>query len=266
MPTRTPIAVVGMDCLLPGADSAEQWIARSLSGEQSLSEVPAGRWPVSPQQALARGEQADGCRTLVGGFVEDPGSTRDWVLRVTERALAGVTANRSRTSLLLANLSLPSSGAVRVAGIAWRDWLQARGAEIDWLEPVDPQERWHSGAPAMDAAEALGLGGTALALDAAAVTAAIAAAAPPRADPEATSRGPARLRDLAAACLAFGLAQASMAGAGALGGAGLATVAASSPSHADSVAGLLPSGRPPLAPLAPLSRASRSLAVRSSRS
>ena len=64
---------------------------------------------------------------------------------------------------------------------------------------------------------------TALALDAAAVTAAIAAADGAGASED--GRGRPRRRDLAAACIAFGVAQAAMAGTGAVGGAGLATVA-----------------------------------------
>ncbi|MCO4744207.1 MAG: polyketide synthase dehydratase domain-containing protein [Proteobacteria bacterium] len=160
-------AVVGMDCLLPGAPDAETWIRRGLAGEQALAEVPAGRWPIDPAAALARGTGPDGTATLVGGFVDDDGTPTEWVTRVATGALDSVHATRERTSLLLANLSLPSTGAVKAAGVAYRDWLNTQDVDTSWLDGADPEQRWMSGAPALEAAKSLGLGGTAFALDAA---------------------------------------------------------------------------------------------------
>ena len=168
-----------MDCLLPGSPNAEAWIART---DVALRQVPGGRWPVDPGSILdPRPGIADRTRTLWGGFVDPidfdaadldlpdlPIAQMDplihQVLHVARGALAGAGVDRDRTGLLLANLSLPSSGAVRaVAG----PYLEQLGIDVPWLEGGCPWDRWQSGFPAHLAARALGLGGGSCALDAA---------------------------------------------------------------------------------------------------
>jgi len=172
-------AIVGMDCLLPGSPSAEAWIART---EPALSTVPEGRWPVDPASILdPRPGIPDRTRTLRGGFVDPldfddaelrlpdlPVAEMDpllhQVLHVTRGALTGAGVDRSRTGLLLANLSLPSTGAVRALSAPFLAHLDL---DTPWLQDPCAWDRWQSGFPAHLAAYALGLGGGSCALDAA---------------------------------------------------------------------------------------------------
>ncbi len=153
-------AVVGMDALLPGASSAEEWIANSRVGTPSLREVPAGRWPFSTAEALSLQEgAADKTLTLNGGFVEGvPADPCAWVRRVVRNALGDGKRDHQRTDLILASLGLPSTGSSRKA---WSSLTHAvRFPEVDG--PLLHQEQ-----PATEIALELGFGGAVVSLDAA---------------------------------------------------------------------------------------------------
>ena len=174
------IAIVGLDCLVPGAADAEAWIERSRRGEPALGPAPEGRWPVSPDDALADEPYApDRVTSTVGGFVLDPDvplpdldldvpiDAMDplfrWTLRVCSRAVEQAKIEPRRTALLLGNLSLPSTGAIRASARVLGDML----GHPKFLANDCPTDRWHSGLPAQLAARALGLGLGGSSLDAA---------------------------------------------------------------------------------------------------
>ena len=162
-------AIVGMDCLLPGADSAEAWIA---TDRPAFSEVPAGRWPLDPAAHTdPSAGAADAATTRVGAFITEPrvdlpdldtaGLPIDrmdplfrWVLRVVGRSLADAKVDPSRTGLWLANLGLPTTGAARAIAAPY---LRALDATAPWLDGGVPEDRWHSGLPAQLAARAYDL-------------------------------------------------------------------------------------------------------------
>ncbi len=174
------IALVGMDCVLPGAAGAEAWIAAGLAGrlDGALREAPAGRFPV-PLPTARRAGEPDAITTAIGGFVtEDVSVAVDperlggldlaaldplyrWVVRVVGGALDGVRGDRRRASLVLGNLSLPSTGAIGAMSGPYASLLDHP------LGSTSPHDRFHSGLPALLAARAYGLGGPACALDAA---------------------------------------------------------------------------------------------------
>jgi 3-oxoacyl-(acyl-carrier-protein) synthase/3-hydroxymyristoyl/3-hydroxydecanoyl-(acyl carrier protein) dehydratase len=175
------IAVVGMDCLLPGAPSAEEWIRLSKAGETALSEVPEGRWPIAPKDVLAdKVGVPDKSASLIGGFVTDekhdlshhpelPFDELDplftWAVRVGEGAIREVVLPKERTGLFIGSLALPTTGAVRANAL--KLGLQEQGLDVPWLEGGNPQDLGQSGRlPALTAA-ALGIGGEAIAIDAA---------------------------------------------------------------------------------------------------
>ena len=66
---RSPaIAVVGLDCVLPGAASADAWIQRETPAFRA---VPEGRWPMDPSTAIDPTPGAlDKASCDVGAFVD----------------------------------------------------------------------------------------------------------------------------------------------------------------------------------------------------
>jgi 3-oxoacyl-(acyl-carrier-protein) synthase/3-hydroxymyristoyl/3-hydroxydecanoyl-(acyl carrier protein) dehydratase len=166
------IAIVAMDCILPGSTSAEEWIAASRAGTPAVSDVPKGRWPMPPQSVLSSTlGAADATPTLRGGFV-DPGQVEgaedcDAATRLVIRTVRNVAAGfvGKRTDLLLANLSLPTSDMVRAS--AFKASLNGLNANTDWLSDASPDSLKHGEGPAVHAAKILGIGGHVTALDAA---------------------------------------------------------------------------------------------------
>src|SRR5688500_8580015 len=63
-------AIVGMECVLPGALSADAWIEASKAAKQAIGPGQPGRWPMDP--ASVRGKLGDPDRTPTdrGGFVD----------------------------------------------------------------------------------------------------------------------------------------------------------------------------------------------------
>ncbi|NCG18558.1 MAG: hypothetical protein GWP91_06055, partial [Rhodobacterales bacterium] len=157
-------AIVGMDCILPGANDAEAWISAQTP---AIRKVPPGRWPMPPVSVLGKRGEADRTLGVHGAFVEDfafkagdlnlndwPISKMDplfgWTLHVVRGALQGVSADPQRTALVMANLGLPTSGAVRAIS---KPIVDALGVHLPWLDGGVPEDRWHSGLPAQIAAQ-----------------------------------------------------------------------------------------------------------------
>ncbi|MGW4759074.1 beta-ketoacyl synthase N-terminal-like domain-containing protein [Streptomyces chartreusis] len=95
-----------------------------------------------------------------------------WVLHAARDALreAGGTTNTDRTGLVMGNLSFPSAGLARFAESVWLDGAPdslRRLLPAHATRRPDARNRFSSGLPAHLAAQALGLGAGAFALDAA---------------------------------------------------------------------------------------------------
>jgi 3-oxoacyl-(acyl-carrier-protein) synthase/3-hydroxymyristoyl/3-hydroxydecanoyl-(acyl carrier protein) dehydratase len=163
-------AVVGLDALLPGCSTAEAWIRRDTS---AITDVPAGRWPASPDAGTGPDEVATRRGGFVEGFTFDPAGLAieaaeldpqlQWFLHVVRGALPP-TAPRERTGVVLAALALPTNSHVRAVADTL---LSPVGLEIDALSGGRARDRLQGVWPARLATEALGLGGTVDVLDAA---------------------------------------------------------------------------------------------------
>ena len=181
--TRTPIAIIGRACVLPGANSPEALWQHIVEGRDLVGRAPADRWGVGPEHILcAAGEPAaDRTWSDRGGYVEnfdavfDPGGFAlpahdiqaldpvfQWVLHTARQALrdAGHDAGNERVGAVFGNLSFPSAGMSRFAESLWRD-------DPALAPPPDPRNRFSSGLPALLLEDALRLGAGAFALDAA---------------------------------------------------------------------------------------------------
>ncbi|GAA3978195.1 type I polyketide synthase [Streptomyces marokkonensis] len=188
-----PIAVVGRGCVLPDALDPDTFWDNIAARRRSLSSVPGERWRLPHRWAMGTvDDHRDRTWTDIGGYVRgfeqvfDPTGflvvperilTLDplfhWVLHGARQALAesGHQGPRERTGLVLGNLSYPTS-----AGSAYAEhvWLSAQEPHVrDALLTgtrrfrPDARNRFSAGLPAHLAANALGLGAGAFALDAA---------------------------------------------------------------------------------------------------
>src|SRR6185437_654118 len=185
-PAFEPIAIVGRGCVLPGALNPQQFWDNVASGRVSLDAVRPEDWRLP-----AAGFDAGAARTptagLVRGFTFDPeGFATDaeevagydpalqWVLHAGRAALreAGDHAPAARAGLILGNLGYPSRS---LAGYAERIWLAGHPELLAAVPAVpgaaEPGARFCSGLWAHRAANALGLSGASLALDAACASA-----------------------------------------------------------------------------------------------
>jgi acyl transferase domain-containing protein/3-hydroxymyristoyl/3-hydroxydecanoyl-(acyl carrier protein) dehydratase len=187
-PRFEPIAIVGRGCVLPGAHSPEQFWDNIASSRVSLDAVRPEDWRLPPA-GLGLGTGGTATAGLVRGFAEvfDPdGFATDaeqvaaydpalqWVLHAGRAALreAGDHAHPARTGLILGNLGYPSRS---LAAYAERIWLADHPDLLAAFPEVpgaaDPRARFCSGLWAHTAANALGLEGGSLALDAACASA-----------------------------------------------------------------------------------------------
>ena len=174
--------------MLPGALSPDQLWERVVAGDDLVGTVPAGRWKVSPDDALCNvgDDSADRSWTDRGGYVEgfddvfDPtGFTMPadeiigldvvvrWTLHTAREALrdAGhAERDPSRSGAIFGNLSFPSASMAAFVEAALTDRSDQMGIEID---RASARDRFTSGLPALLLERALGLGTGAFALDAA---------------------------------------------------------------------------------------------------
>lgn len=181
-----PIAVVGYGCIVPGCDTPEALWRTVAAGQRQITGAPEGDWRVRAERVLGAapggGYQPDCAWSDQGGYVGDlsvrldPGADLDpalaaeldpvfrWTLHAAGEALQGVRRRPGqRGGLVLGNLSYPT----RLHGrLLERQWVErALGRALG--REVHPLNRFMSGAPAMLAARAFGLGAGSLALDAA---------------------------------------------------------------------------------------------------
>nr|AIJ50377.1 Pfa3 [Aetherobacter sp. SBSr008] len=192
--TFEPIAIVGQACTLPGALTPEALWANVLRGESAVTSPPEGRWRLPAWHAMGKpGAQEERAWSDAGGYVRgfdsvfDPGGLRlpeaelrgldpvfQWTLHTARAALrsAGMEGPSARAGLVLGNLSFPTASMSRYAESVWlealgKELLGGRAAAQAGVTHPDAHNRFMSGLPAHLAAQALGLGGGAFALDAA---------------------------------------------------------------------------------------------------
>jgi 3-oxoacyl-(acyl-carrier-protein) synthase/3-hydroxymyristoyl/3-hydroxydecanoyl-(acyl carrier protein) dehydratase len=190
-----PIAIVGQGCVLPEALSPDELWHLVRQAQVVIGPAPAGRWDIDPALVLATNTKDTRDRTLHdrGGYVQGFDKVFDphgfavsaeqiapldplfhWVLHAGREALREVhfRGDKARAGVVIGNLCYPSSSLSRYAERFWLEQLLGGSGgkqafeRLD-LPSVDPRNRFMSGLPAHLAAQALGLGGIAFALDAA---------------------------------------------------------------------------------------------------
>ena len=185
-----PIAIVGRGCILPGCRSPEELWHAVRDGACHVTSAPDGDWRIdvgsvlaSPGESQIDGKGPDHAWTDRGGYVgaleealDLSGAALDaallrgldpvfrWSLHAAGQALRGVARGAGeREGVILGNLSYPTRSHVRLAEQCWLKRAGAAAAEPE----VDPLNRFMSGSPAMIVAQAFGIIGGSLALDAA---------------------------------------------------------------------------------------------------
>lgn len=164
---RSPIAIVGASCILPGAPNVDAFAQLVLSGANEVKDAPEGRFGIPNAAVLGQGR--DRAWSLAGGYVtsvqpslagldvpqwEQLDPLVQWLLHCSQTALAGASGHR--TGAVFGNLSFPTDGMA-----AW-------GAGVASGSPTgDARNHFMSGLPAAIVANALKLDGGATCVDAA---------------------------------------------------------------------------------------------------
>ncbi|MFE3194146.1 beta-ketoacyl synthase N-terminal-like domain-containing protein [Nocardia sp. NPDC059240] len=195
----TPIAIVGIGCLLPGANTPQQFWDNLLAGADLRRAGGAETFGTDPATPGGWGDETHEITAVRGGFVTEPamdheglridaqtveglGAVVRWPLYAIRQALAdaGITEDDpvlDRTGLVLGNYSFPTEQSVALCLPFFRDGV-SRGLRQAGLplpdkgsspwQPAEPvRSLWPSGLPTTVVADALGLHGPRLALDAA---------------------------------------------------------------------------------------------------
>lgn len=176
--SQPPIAIVGRDCVLPGALNPEALWQAVVEGRDLLSAAPKGRWRVDSNRVLCaphetrtdctwsdRGGYVQGFEQIWNpeGFAVSAQSlaTLDplvhWLLHCARGALAQTQRGANhRVGAIFGNLGFPSEGMARFADEVWR------GQTLS-----DPRNRFMSGGSAEVLKQSLALDAGSVSLDAA---------------------------------------------------------------------------------------------------
>lgn len=179
------VAVVGLGGVFPSAPHVEAFWDNILSGYDATKEVPAWRWPADPAEFAARGAGPDGVLSLRACLLDDVPEPRTprakelelddlsrLALVAAEMALADSHAglkDRARVATILASIALPTQESSQLSEELFcgtlAQSLEPRPPEV----AVEAKPIWRhvTGRPAEVVADALGLGGFTLTLDAA---------------------------------------------------------------------------------------------------
>ncbi len=188
---ESPIAIVGIGGIFPGAQTLDQFWQNVRSGRDASRIVPPGRWCVDPETVYdADGVKPDKVYSKTGCFIEDfdlncSGLSIEtarirqldlmhhFVLHAGRGAfddakMTGV--DRQRIGVILGNIALPtatsSALAREILGTSLRELSPDLPAE-DTFGTTAAINRYVTGLPGGILAEALGLGGGSYTLDAA---------------------------------------------------------------------------------------------------
>src|SRR5579871_4725547 len=187
---REPIAIVGMACLFPGADSPGAFFRNVLAKRDAAREVPRGRWTLEPGKIKAREPgEADRVASIRGCFLDEtwagetPAPTGVEALegldplakivlhagRAAWQSARTEHVDRERAGIVLANIALPTEGSSRLARSVLFEARESKllGRHAEHARVSDPLNRYVTGFPAGLLARALGLGGGSYTLDAA---------------------------------------------------------------------------------------------------
>jgi PfaB family protein len=190
-PSGPSVAIVGIGGIFPDAPDLDSFWNCIRDGRSAARQVPDGRWQLSADEAFSPEiGAADRVYSRTGCFIDElpsaatlPGLALDpsvlegldplfhLLVHAGKRAFDdGITArlDRSRVGVIIGNLALPSETSATLT----RNWLGATFEEnltgaSPAPSPTSPLNRYVAGLPAGILAQALGLGGGNVTLDAA---------------------------------------------------------------------------------------------------
>lgn len=197
MTERTPIAVVGIGGVFPGAVDLDAFWHNIANGLESIRKIPEHRWPVAPAKVVAPIPAPDMALSIRAGIVDafepdaeawglDPLLAADLdplyhlVLRAGHAAYSdcgGKASDSARTGVILAAIALPTDAASRIAQEIFGRDLAERCLKETFGNAVVPPFRTLNRRQCLAArvtslpgallARSLGLGGGSCTLDAA---------------------------------------------------------------------------------------------------
>ncbi len=188
----SPIAVVGVSGLFPGAHDPAGFWNLMTSGRSAAAEVPRERWNVSPERFVVARPTPDRAYSRVCCLLQEPpfdphafgpglpdGKDLDPMQRILLHAAHGLLAgpgplqlNRERTAVVLAAIVLPTDSATRWSWEVFAPRIEHRLDRAffrrpESAAPLPPAAARVASFPAALLARAFGLGGGSFTLDAA---------------------------------------------------------------------------------------------------
>lgn len=189
MASTERVAIVGLGGIFPGARDLDQFWSNIAAGIDSTTQVPEGRWSLTPESAFdPRIGQPDKVYATRGGFVTnfqiDPNRHHvdpDLLKRLDPAYLLGMHAARqawesaqtsnidcTRVGVIIGHLILPTETASAIARSVLGGAFEAKlGLTPHSQAPFEPWNALPAGLPAHLIALDLGLGGGTFTLDAA---------------------------------------------------------------------------------------------------
>ena len=176
------VAVVGLGGVFPSAPDVTAFWNNILRGHDASREVPRERWPADPAWFARNGAGPDGVVSLRACLLDTIPQPQRAVpglddlsrlsLVAAEMAMAdarGELGDRSRVATILASIALPTVESSRLSEEVFLATLaqSLKPTPASMAPTVDPHWRHVTGRPAEVVANALGLGGFTLTLDAA---------------------------------------------------------------------------------------------------
>ena len=177
------VAVVGMGGVFPSAPSVEAFWNNILAGHDASRTVGAERWPAKPERFAQRGTGPDGVASLKACLLDEIPTPKTALSQplddlsrlslvaaeMTLEDARGELADRSRVATILASIALPTMESSRLSEEVFLETLAGSLQPKPEVPPpaVEPIWRQVTGRPAEAVANALGLGGYTLTLDAA---------------------------------------------------------------------------------------------------
>ncbi|MFM1802892.1 MAG: Polyketide synthase PksL, partial [Planctomycetota bacterium] len=187
---NSPIAIVGMGIVFPGADRPEDFWNVVVHGQCKAEQIASDRWPVDPKLLFEpRGIRSDSVYSLTACLIDkdwrpDPtgiplppdvnGSSLDPVFGLAIHAAAAAwrnarteKLNRDRVSVILGNIALPTESTAAWSQELFSWELAGRSEEPRRLTEPNSWNRDPIAFPAKLISQALRLGGRSFTLDAA---------------------------------------------------------------------------------------------------